>query len=153
MDPSLRSRLERLNVDLADSALEPDRAVWLACDLLLAGVDTPALRELAGESPTRLARRDVHKLVEQMLVELGITPMTAEEADWFLGRETALEILAGAPRDEWEGKTWRITTRVNDEHDGIYAAMGTYDTDPEPFRRFLREYLRLADEQLGAITP
>ncbi|MFJ8960160.1 hypothetical protein ACIRG5_12310 [Lentzea sp. NPDC102401] len=148
MSPDPRDRLLRLNLDHADGTIDPERVVWLACDLLIAGLDSPTLRELAGESPARLEQRDADALVRQVLVELGVTLMTEEEADWYLGRETARKILAGAPRAEWKNKTWRITTRVNDENDGVYAAFNTYEYDPEPFRGYVREYLRLADERL-----
>jgi hypothetical protein len=37
----LRDRLLRLNAGL----LLPDQAVWLACDLLLAGYETPAVAD------------------------------------------------------------------------------------------------------------
>ncbi|MFI9503359.1 hypothetical protein [Nocardia sp. NPDC052566] len=50
----VRDRVSRLNADLLLDLLSPEEAVWLACDLLVAGIDTPALRELAGESPTGL---------------------------------------------------------------------------------------------------
>lgn len=83
-----------------------------------------------------------------MLAELDIVLMTEEEADWFLGRETAVKILAGAPRAEWKNATWRITIKVNDENDGVYAALNTYEYDPEPFRGYVREYLRIAEKQL-----
>ncbi|GGN07314.1 hypothetical protein GCM10011609_53530 [Lentzea pudingi] len=142
--------LLRLNVDLADNAIDPERVVWLACDMLVAGIDSPALRELAGESPTRLEKRDADALVEQVLLELGITPMSYEDADWFLGREAALQVVAGVPRAEWDDATWRITQRVNDEEDGVYWALARYDTDPEPFLGYVREYLRLAEERLTA---
>ncbi|MET9226932.1 hypothetical protein [Lentzea sp. NPDC003310] len=148
MNAELDDRLLRLHVLGADGSLDPERAVWTACDLLIAGVDSPALCELAGESPTRLEASAAAALVRQVLVELGHTPMTHDEANWFLGREAARRILAGAPRAEWEDATWRITIEVNDEEDGIYSAMTAYETDPEPFRRYVREYLRLAEERL-----
>jgi hypothetical protein len=147
VSPDLRDRLLRLNLDLADCTIDPERVVWLACDLLVAGLDSPALRELAGESPTRLEQSEANALVRQVLVELGIELMTEDEADWYLGRETARQILAGAPRADWNA-TWRITMQVNDENDGVYAALNTYEHDPEPLRGYVREYLRLAEEQL-----
>ncbi|MGW6930164.1 hypothetical protein ACWGE0_08835 [Lentzea sp. NPDC054927] len=110
MSPDLRELLLRLNLDLADNTVAPERVVWLACDLLVAGLDSPALRELAGESPVRLAKREADALVEQVLVELGVTLMS--------------------------------------EEDGVYWALAQYDTNPEPFLGYAREYLRLAEEQL-----
>lgn len=148
VNDELRNRLLRLNLDLADSSIDPEQVVWLACDLLVAGLDSPALQELAGESPTRLAQRDADALVEQVLLELGVAPMSAEDADWHLGREAALQVVAGAPRTEWDRAAWRITTRVNDEDDGVYWALARYNTDPGPFLGYAREYLRLAEERL-----
>lgn len=87
-------------------------------------------------------------LVGQVLLELGIAPMSEEDADWFLGREAALQVVAGVPRAEWDNATWRITQRVNDEEDGVYWALARYNTDPEPFLGYVRAYLRLAEERL-----
>lgn len=143
-------QLTRLNADPADAGIEPDRVVWQACDLLLAGLDTPALRELAGESPTRLAKGEAGDLVGRFLAELGIEPMTGEQADWFIGHEVARRIIGGAPRAEWDGDTWRLTIRLATDNDDVFVALAGYDTDPGPFLGFIREYLRLADEQLGA---
>lgn len=138
----------RFNADLADNNFEPDRLVWLACDFLLADVDTPALRELAGESPTTVDSGHAYALARQMLVELGVEPMPPDQAHWFLGRETARRILAGAPRPEWNKAAWRINTSFSD--DEVYWASGQYDTNPEPYLGYVRDYLRRADEQLGA---
>ncbi|MGW6443689.1 hypothetical protein [Lentzea sp. NPDC055074] len=148
MNAELRKRLVRLNADLADNSTDPERAVWLACDLLVAGLASPALAELAGESPSQLVERDADVLVAQVLAELGITPMSEEEADWYLGRETALQVVAGTPRAEWNDGVWRITQRMNDEEDGVYRALARYNTDTEPFLGYVREYLRLAEERL-----
>ncbi|SES45420.1 hypothetical protein SAMN04488000_13627 [Lentzea albida] len=148
MTTELDERLLRLHVRGADGSLDPERAVWTACDLLVAGLDTPALCELAGESPTRLEAGDAAALVRQVVVELGLKPMTHDEANWFLGREAARKIVAGAPRAEWEGATWRITIEVNDDEDGVFWALARYDTDPEPFLGYVRQYLERAEEQL-----
>ncbi|MFS8100385.1 hypothetical protein LFM09_24965 [Lentzea alba] len=142
--------LMRLNADVADYNVEPDRAVWLACDLLVAGLDTPALRELAGESPSRLEKSEAGALVGQFLAELGIKPMTREEADWFIGREVAWKVLGGAPRAEWEDDTWRVNIRLATESgsDDVFAAAANYDSDSGPYLGFMRDYLRLAEAQL-----
>lgn len=60
--------------------LLPGEAVWLACDLLVAGLDTPALAELAGEPPTSLTLADGEPLVRTMLAELGIEPVNTTQA-------------------------------------------------------------------------
>jgi hypothetical protein len=146
VDSQLRSRLQRLNADLADYALDPGQAVWLACDLLVAGFDTPALCELAGESPTRLMQREASPLVERMLTELDVELMTEEQADWVFGREVAQRVLSGEPRDEWEDDIWRVTVRL--ANDDVYAALRNYEDEAGPVLDFLREYLRLAEAEL-----
>jgi hypothetical protein len=84
MNPELRNRLLRLDLDRVTYALDPAQAVFLACDLLVAGFDSPALCDLAGESPTRLEANDADWLIRRMLVELGLKPMTFEEAEQLL---------------------------------------------------------------------
>ncbi|KJK47686.1 hypothetical protein UK23_19645 [Lentzea aerocolonigenes] len=148
MNADLAARVNHLNVEWADYSVEPDRAVWLACDFLIEGLDTPALRELAGESPTRLSRGDATSLVRQFLDELGIEPITGEQADWFLGREAALRILGGAPPSEWGDDAGRINMRMDDEDESVYVALALHDTNPNAYLAFVREYLRLAEAQL-----
>ncbi|MDQ2587915.1 hypothetical protein CKY47_28785 [Saccharothrix yanglingensis] len=91
----LRERVSRLNADLLTDLLSPDEAVWLACDLLVAGVETPALLELAGESPTRLTLADAAPLVRQTLAELGAEPIDASQAPWVIARDVARQMIAG----------------------------------------------------------
>jgi hypothetical protein len=91
----LRERLCRLNADVILDLLQPGEAVWLACDLLVAGFETPALIELAGESPTSLTRADGEPLVRQMLTELGIEPVNTTQANWLVARDIARQMIAG----------------------------------------------------------
>lgn len=91
----LRERLLRGNVDLARHELKPDVAIWLACDLLVAGFDSPALAELAGESPTRLADREAESLLVSALTELGLAQLTDEQVGWVLARDVARRLLRG----------------------------------------------------------
>lgn len=91
----LRERVLRLNADLLTDLLRPDEAVWLACDLLVAGVETPALAELAGESPTWLRFPDAVALVRQALTELGVVPIDAAQAPWVMARDVARQMIAG----------------------------------------------------------
>ncbi|ANZ37084.1 hypothetical protein BBK82_14420 [Lentzea guizhouensis] len=149
-DPDLAARLTRFNADLADGNLESGDTVGFACDLLVAGLDTPAMRELAGEPPVQQRASETYDLAQQMLVELGVELMDRERADWFLGREAARKVLAGAPRSEWDGHTFRITLQFSRDDDEVYWALARYDSDPEPFLAYAREYVRMADERLGA---
>lgn len=96
----LRERVLRLNAALLTDLLRPDEAVWLACDLLVAGVETPTLTELAGEPPTRLRLPDAMPLVRQALTELGVAPIDASQAPWVVARDIARQMIAGNLRPE-----------------------------------------------------
>lgn len=91
----LRERVLRLNADLLTGLLRPDESVRLACDLLVAGVETPTLAELAGESPTRLRVADAVPLVRQTLTELGVVPIDPSQAPWVVARDIARQMIAG----------------------------------------------------------
>lgn len=105
----MRERVLRLNADLVVDLFRPDEAVWLACDLLVAGVETPTLLELAGESPTRLTSADAVPLVRQVLVELGVEPIDASQAPWIIARDIARQMIAGSLLPEDGARSlWRL---------------------------------------------
>jgi hypothetical protein len=105
----LRERLRRLNADLLLDLLRPGEAVWLACDLLVAGVETSALVELAGESPTGLTLADAVPLVRRMLAELGIEPIDRSRAPWIVARDVARQMIAGdLPPEEGARSLWGL---------------------------------------------
>lgn len=105
----LRERLRRLNADLLVDLLRPDEAVWLACDLLVAGAETPTLLELAGESPTRLTLAEALPLVRQTLVELGVDPIDTSQAPWVIARDVAHQMIAGAlPPEDGARSLWGL---------------------------------------------
>jgi hypothetical protein len=85
--------VRRLNADLLLDVLRPGAAVWLACDLLLAGVETPAVLEVA-ESPTQLTAAEAMPLVGQMLAELGVEPVDTSQAPWVVARDVARQMIA-----------------------------------------------------------
>ncbi|MCR3747090.1 hypothetical protein [Lentzea californiensis] len=62
MNAELRNRLLRLNADLAGLSVSTEDAIWLACDLLVAVVDTPAVVELAGACPKSTYTADAAQL-------------------------------------------------------------------------------------------
>ena len=90
----------------------------LAADLLVQGVDSPSLRELAG------APRDdfwqVKELFEATLLELGVDVPQSEQASlWALAQRTAQEIVDG-DRSPTEGATWiwrHLSNRIIQEGD------------------------------------
>ncbi|MGM1061436.1 hypothetical protein [Saccharothrix sp. Mg75] len=91
----LRERLLRLNADLIVDLLRPDEAIWLACDLLVAGVESPALLELAGEPPSRFTLADAVPLVRRTLAELGVEPVDTSRAPWVVARDVSRRMIAG----------------------------------------------------------
>jgi hypothetical protein len=104
--PDLLARLTRLPAACAldqDVApyntflcrLFPAEPVRLACDLLAAGIESPAIIALACESPTRLAVSDGEPVLRQLLTKLQIEPLNEYQAAWITARELAREIEYG----------------------------------------------------------
>ena len=65
----------------------------IATDALVRGLDSPALRVLAGQA--RWDVRDSSELFRVVLDELGIELPDPDRAQWNLARRTAGEIVAG----------------------------------------------------------
>lgn len=152
MNTSLRARLLRLNAGL----LPPDQAVWLACDLLVAGYETPAVIELAGESPTQLWTWEADPLVDRVLEELGIPRLSDEERDWVEYRDLALDVISGKlTPDHWACCTWPLGELVSgDELDELRAlAIGDPDAVADRVLQFARECVRIVDERVGLRLP
>lgn len=124
LPPALRARVLRLNADLTLEELDPEPVVWLACDLLVAGADTPALCELAGESPTGLTRADAEPLVRRMLTELGVEPVDTARAPRIVAHDIARRMISGslAPEDG-ANELWSLWT-YRDDVAGISALLG-----------------------------
>lgn len=91
----LRERLQCLNADLLINQVAPDSAVRAACDLLMAGVETPSVLELAGESPTHLRLPDAVALLRRVLTELGVGWVDPTQAPWVVARDVARQMIAG----------------------------------------------------------
>lgn len=98
MDP-----LEVAAWHLATRTLASEQLPGLATEALSRGLDTPALRELAGTSPRDV--REAGDLFVVALGELGITLLDEQQALWKLVRHMATEIVSGglAPYD---GASW-----------------------------------------------
>src|SRR5882757_8413839 len=159
----LRERLRRLNADLILDLVRPGDAVWLACDLLVADGETPAMLELAGESPTRLTLADAVPLVRQMLAELGVAPIDSSQAPWVVARDVALQTTAGdLPPEDGARALWGLWWSCDnaDEIGLMLAPLEAWDEtlpahrDDDAIRAEMRELaqgvVRAANARLAA---
>lgn len=100
------------------------------------------LRLNAGLAGSRLSAEDAIWLACDLLVELGIMPMTQPQASWWFARDVAQLMLAGElDRENGENELWAL---------GI--ELGNVDLMParlSPARLSPAEIVRTADEQLS----
>jgi hypothetical protein len=94
LSAELDRRVALLNASFSLGPVPAGDCVWLACDLLVAGVDTPAVTELAG-APPDLTFVDGAALIAAMLDELGLPRLDEITAAWLLAQEIASRMLAG----------------------------------------------------------
>jgi hypothetical protein len=106
---SLRHRVTLLNAEYALGRAKGSDAVWLACDLLVAGVDGLAVAELAAAS-TDMSFSDGEPLIVAMLDELGCPRLDPVTAVWTLARDAAQRLLAGEP--EAGAELWPLLRAV-----------------------------------------
>lgn len=97
-EPPLSPRL--LAVKWACHDLYGEEMPSIAADLLEVGLDTPALRRLAGEMNIT-SRHDIEPFVGRMFRELSVSyPVAEDEAKLVLTRQIAREVIAGE-RNAW----------------------------------------------------
>ncbi len=107
----------------------PEDTPSLAADLLEQGLDSPSLRQLAGEISGK-TRRDIEGLVARTFRELRVPyPMDQTFARKFATREIAREVIAGK-RNVWAASL--ALERVTDwdwKHDieSLYTILGLND--------------------------
>jgi hypothetical protein len=106
---SLRRRVTLLNAECAIGVAKCGDSVWLACDLLVADVDGPAVAELAAAS-TDMSLSDGEPLIVAMLDELGCPRLDPVTAVWTLSRDAAQRLLAGEPGAG--GELWPLLRAV-----------------------------------------
>lgn len=160
MNAELHTRLLRLNAQL----LLPSQAVWLACDLLVAGVESPAVVELAAESPTQLLADDADRvladdadlLADRVLAELGIPRLSPEQAELVKCRDLALDVISGelAP-EHWACCSWPLGRFWRRKDLDRWRAVAVHDPAEvaEDVLEYAREFVRIADERLEAWVP
>jgi hypothetical protein len=91
-----------------------DVLIGLALDALVGGVDTPALRELAGL--TRGEEPQAHELFEQVVHELGLAPSLPDrpvDRSWALVRWWCQLIVNGEiPPEDGARRIWTETSEL-----------------------------------------
>ncbi len=66
-----------------------------ACDLIEAGLDTPAVWDLAGYALSIGPMQEVEPLVRQLLTEIGSPPIDLQREPWAVAQEVAQGIAEG----------------------------------------------------------
>lgn len=93
-------RLRVLDAYVVLELHDPADAVWMACDVLAAGIDTPSTIELAGESVKTLRSADARRLAQAMLAELGHPAASQEQAIWLAAGDIARRVTDGQTTPE-----------------------------------------------------
>ncbi|MBD2894938.1 hypothetical protein amrb99_38690 [Actinomadura sp. RB99] len=155
----LWERLDRLHAaavldqDISDlflARLFPGEPVRIACDLLVAGIETPSVIALACESPTRLTLREGRPLVRRLLSDLALDPMNIHRAGWITARDIALQIEAGTLKAEDGGHFLLGLWHPCREPDEMRPLLGTLDAWEEtPPQHRNREQFSLAMRRLS----
>src|SRR5881296_1271755 len=113
-----------------------ERLPLVAQDALEAGLDSPALRELAGEANPAMS--DAGPIFDRALKELGLALMTRSEAGLVLAKMYARQILTGA-FGPYEGarRIWREAwNRECDERLSSFVYWASeYEEHLDPDRR------------------
>jgi hypothetical protein len=135
----------------------PEDMPSLAADLLELGLDSPALRRLAGEINVQ-SRRDIEELVGRTLRELCVPfPMSQTFARHMVTREVAREVIAGK-RNLWAASfalaritNWDWKSEVRALY-AVYYLLEELDLDcGRPIREIEQDLIRTFGE-MGAQT-
>lgn len=140
---------------LAAGELRSEDLPALATKALVQGVDSPALRQLAGQPAWDV--RDSRDLFQQALEELGITVPDREDALWRLVRKTARGIVDGGVRPH-DGATWiwrQASKEVEDSGDlRVFIGLASHlDDHPEDRSWGEAEIIAAANDLLGRPKP
>ncbi|MFB9881321.1 hypothetical protein ACFFMN_25630 [Planobispora siamensis] len=99
LSADLRKRLAALRGDLLlERRLQGTvpEAGWLACDLLEAGLDTPAVQALIEQTLSIGPMSEVETLVRQVLTDAGFPPIDVQRDPWAVARDVAQGIVEGS---------------------------------------------------------
>ena len=152
----------------------PEGLVDVAVSALVAGLDSPALAELAGADPREA--HDVHDLFAEALGQLGLAWPDERTALWQVVRSTARQIVDGEV-DPCDGAAWiwrhaghdralegdlRVFIGLASEYEGLPAdgaplppgwPRSAADDLPGYRDRLRRETVRAAEDLLGRAEP
>jgi hypothetical protein len=139
---------------IAVGGLASDELSEIATEALIRGLDSPALRVLAGQA--RWDVRDSSDLFRVALDELGIELPDADRAQWRLARRTADDIVTGrmgAARGANE--LWLAHQKVRDSGDlRIFVGLAsTLDDHPDDVERIEADIIAAARELLDRPAP
>jgi hypothetical protein len=171
LDPLANESLRQRGVPTLSLVTEPDPlevAAWrmavgrlasddlpeIATEALVRGLDSPALRVLAGQA--RWDVRDSSDLFRVALDELGIELPDADRAQWHLARRTASEIVAGRIRAaRGASELWLAYQKVRDNGDlRIFVGLAsTLDDHPEDTEQIEADIVAAARELLDRPAP
>jgi hypothetical protein len=143
MSPETLGALARLN--MLDGETLPDRA----CELLEAGIDTQAVRELAGLHRPSLS--EAQPLLQRALRELNVAEARPDDAI-LVALDFAERIIAGsmpADRGYEIGTLWRDHSAV-DDLGRFYGLWAQWDDDPKYRPELKADILTSAKELLQA---
>ena len=139
---------------MATGSLASEKLPDIATDALVRGLDSPALRMLAGQ--LRNDVRDSADLFRTALEELGIDLPDVDTAQWCLARLTAADIVAGRV-SPGQGATnlWLIYLRVMDSGDlRIFVGLGSeLDDHPEDEKEIAAQIISEAQALLDRPAP
>jgi hypothetical protein len=139
---------------MAAGSLASEDLPEIATEALVRGLDSPALRILAGQSRDDV--RDSADLFRVALDELGIDPPDADSAQWHLARRTAGDIVAGRIRPA-RGATelWLAYLKVRDNGDlRVFVGLASMlDDHPEDAERIEAAIVAAARELLARPAP
>jgi hypothetical protein len=139
---------------MAARSLASEDLPEIATEALVRGLDSPALRILAGQSRDDV--RDSADLFRVALDELGIDPPDADSAQWHLARRTAGDIVAGRIRPARAAtELWLAYLKVRDNGDlRVFVGLASMlDDHPEDAEQIEADMVSAARELLARPAP
>jgi len=139
---------------MAVGRLASERLPELATDALVRGLDSPSLRELAGQSSGDV--RDSADLFRVALRELEFEVPDAETAEWRLARKVATEVTVGTTSPaHGANELWRTYHSVKDNDDlRVFVGLASMlDDSPDDIEEIEADIVAAANEFLMRSEP